>query len=223
MRFDFLTIFPEIISAYVSESLFKRAREKRLLKFGIYNLRDYTNDKHRKVDDRPYGGGPGMVFKAEPVIRAVKDVLKKNKNTKSRVILFSPTGKLFDNRKAAELAKKNNQLVFICDRYEGMDVRVPKILKDMKIKFDVFSIGPYVLTGAELPALVVMDAVSRHLTGVLGKEESREEKRFGAGMPTYTRPEEIRIGKKTYKVPKILLSGHHKKIGEWRKKKTDNR
>ncbi len=226
MRFDIFTIFPEIFNSYFNESILKRARKNKLISVKIGNLRDFSADKHKKVDDKPYGGGPGMAFKIEPIIKAIEFANRKPQtaNRKSKVILFSPAGKQFDNKMAARLAKNYKRLIFICGRYEGIDERVKKVIRDCKLEISELSMGPYVLTGGELPAMAVIDAVSRQIPGVLGKSESLEEKRHGAGLPVYTRPEVFiypppgrgKKGKK-YSVPKVLLSGNHKKIEEWRR------
>jgi tRNA (guanine37-N1)-methyltransferase len=215
MKFDIITIFPKIFDSYFNESILKRARDKGLIKISVHNLRDFTADKHHKIDDRPYGGGPGMVFKVGPVAKVITAILKK-KNKKTRIILFSATGKKLDSKIAKRLSKYD-QLVLICGRYEGVDERVAKYIADEEI-----SIGDYVLSGGELPAMVLTEAVSRHVPGVLGKEESIEEKRYGAGVPVYTRPEIFKIGKKKLIVPKVLLSGKHKEIEEWRKEQKES-
>ncbi len=217
MRFDIITIFPHIFDSYLNESILKRARERGLVKIKIHNLRDFAKDKHKKVDDRPFGGGPGMVLKVEPLVKAIQFATK-NQKTKSAIILFSPSGKQFDNRTAAKLAKNYKNLILICGRYEGIDERIYKVLKTKSYKLEAISIGPFVLTGGELPAMILIDAVSRQIPEVLGKEESLEEKRIGVGVPVYTRPEVFRHKNKKYAVPKILLSGNHKKIEEWRRK-----
>ncbi len=217
MRFDIITIFPRIFDSYLNESILKRARKKNLIQIKIHNLRDFTKDKHKKVDDKPYGGGAGMVFKIEPLINAIHSILKsKAKNQKPKVIIFSPAGKQFNNKIAAQLAKNCNQLILICGRYEGIDERVEEVIKNLKLKIENLSLGPYVLTGGELPAMVLIDSVSRQILGVLGKMESLEEKRFGIGVPAYTKPESFSYKSKKYKVPKVLLSGNHKEIDEWR-------
>jgi len=217
MRFDIITIFPHIFDSYLSESILKRAQERKIIKIKVHNLRDFTKDKHKKVDDRPYGGGAGMVFKIEPLIRAIGSILN-HKSKKTEIVLFLPTGKQFDNKIAAQLAKNCNHLILICGRYEGIDERVKKVFRASGFKFHELSTGPYVLTGGELAAMVLIDAVSRQIPGVLGKQESLEEKRFGIGVPAYTRPKVFIYKGKKYQVPKILLSGNHKKIEEWRKK-----
>src|SRR3972149_9966502 len=241
MKFDIITIFPKIFSAkggsYLNESILKRAQKNKLIEIKIHNLRDFTKDRHRKprrkasflrgrVDDRPFGGGPGMVIKIEPLIKAISSILRIQNlefriKKKTKIILFTPAGKQFNNKVAADLAKNYDNLIFICGRYEGVDARVKKVIKDLGFKVEEISIGDYVLTGGELPAMVLIDSVSRQIPGVLGKQESLEEKRYGAGLPAYTRPEIFiypPAGGKKYRVPKILLSGNHKKIEEWRRK-----
>jgi tRNA (guanine37-N1)-methyltransferase len=228
MRFDIITIFPSIFNSYLNESILTRAQKRGLIKIKIHNLRDFTRDKHRKprrkasflrgkVDDRPFGGGPGMVLKLEPLIKAISSLKFKVQSSNLKVILFTPGGKQFDNKIAADLVKYD-RLILICGRYEGVDERISKVLKANSYKLKTISIGPYVLTGGELAAMVLIDAVSRQIPGVLGKRESLEEKRFGIGVPVYTRPEVFKHKGKTYRVPKVLLSGNHKKIDEWRKK-----
>ena len=209
-RFHFITIFPEIFDSYFNESLMKRARAAKLIDVKVYNLRDFTKDKHRKVDDRPFGGGPGMVIQIQPVFDAVRAVTKKTKK-KTRVVLFSTRGKKLDAKIAKRLSKYDD-LVLICGRYEGVDERVAQHVADEEI-----SIGDYILSGGELPALVLMEAVSRFIPGFLGKEGSLEE--INGSFPTYSRPEVFSPAKgKKWNVPKVLLSGDHKKIEEWREK-----
>jgi len=203
--FHIITIFPGAIRFYFEISILGRAQKNGLIKVKFYNLRDFTTDKHHKVDDKPFGGGVGMVMKIEPILKAVPKI-------KSKIILLSPVGKQFTQKIAADYAKKYKDIILICGHYEGIDERVAKILRAEKI-----SVGQFVLSGGELPAAIIIDAVSRHIPGVLGKEESLEEKR-GIGIPVYTRPEIFKYKNKTYRAPKILLSGHHKKIEEWRKK-----
>ncbi len=207
MIFDIITIFPKIFDSYFKESIIKRAQQKKLVKINIHNLRDYTEDKHKTVDDKPYGGGPGMIFKLEPVYKAVKKIKGKKK---TKVILFSAKGKKFDQKMAKRFSKLD-KLILICGRYEGVDERIAKHIADEEI-----SIGDYVLTGGEIPAMIVVDALTRLIPGVITKESLKEES-FNKGnveYPQYTRPENF----KSWKVPKILLSGNHKKIKEWRKK-----
>lgn len=209
LKFDIITIFPEIFDSYFKESLIKRAVEKRLIKINVHNLRDFTKDRHRTVDDKPFGGGMGMVMKVEPIYKAVKAIRKKGK---SKVILFSPGVKKF-NQKTAYRLSKLDQLILICGRYEGVDERVAKYIADEEI-----SIGDYVLMGGEIPAAIVVEAVSRLIPGIIGKTQFLKERvTEGKGFveyPQYTRPEEFN----SWGVPEVLLSGNHKKIADWRKK-----
>jgi len=207
MIFDIITIFPKIFDSYFNESIIKRGQKKGLVKIKIHNLRDYTIGKHKTVDDKPYGGGPGMIFKLEPIYKAVSSLKKlKIKSQKLKVILFSPKGKKFDQKMAKRFSKLD-RLILICGRYEGVDERVAKYIADEEV-----SVGDYVLTGGEIPAMIVVDAVSRFIPGVLGKRESLEE--IKGSYPVYTRPEVFN----KWSVPKVLLSGNHKKIEKWRKK-----
>ncbi len=212
-RFDILTIFPNILESYFKESILKRAVFKRLIKIVTHNLRDFSQDKHKKVDDTPYGGGPGMVLQIEPISKAVQFAkLKcKNKNVKcrSRIILFSTRGKKFDAETAKRLVKYD-QLIFICGRYEGVDERVAEYIADEEI-----SIGDFILSGGELPAAIVVESVARFIPGVLGKYESLEEVK--GSYSVYTKPEVfVTKGKKKLTVPKVLVGGDHRKIDEWR-------
>lgn len=223
MKFDIITIFPNAFDSYFNESIVKRAQNKKLIKINIHNLRNYTTDKHKTVDDKPYGGGPGMVLKIEPIYKAIQSISTKSRQKSGRstkrsdrtmrIILFSAKGKKFTQRDAHRLAKYKH-LVMICGHYEGVDERVAKHIADEEI-----SIGDYVLTGGEIPAMVVTDAVARLIPGVLGKKESLEE--IKGSYPVYTRPDDFlsrgKAGNK-WKVPKVLLSGNHEKIKEWRKK-----
>ena len=217
ITFDIITIFPQMFDSYLEESLIKKAQEKRLIKINIHNLRKWAKDKHQIVDDRPFGGGLGMVLKVEPIYKAVKKIKSKAKNKKSKVILFTPRGKQF-SQKIAYNFSKIDQIIMICGRYEGVDERVAKNIADLEL-----SIGPYDLMGGEVPAMVVIEAVARLVPGVIGKkqllkERISKEKGF-LEYPQYTRPEVFEPEKKKkWKVPKVLLSGHHKKIEEWRKK-----
>ena len=217
LKFDIVTIFPEIFSSYLKESFIKKAQEKKLIKINIHNLRNWTSDKHQTVDDRPFGGGFGMVLKLEPIYKAVRGLKSKIKNQKLKIILFTPRGKKFDQKLAYKLSK-TNRLIMICGRYEGVDERVATKIADMEL-----SIGDYDLMGGELPAMIVLETVARLLPGVLGKlgllkERVSQEKGFFE-YPQYTRPEVFKDKKgKTWHVPKVLLSGNHKKIEEWRKK-----
>ncbi|MCX6813244.1 MAG: tRNA (guanosine(37)-N1)-methyltransferase TrmD [Candidatus Azambacteria bacterium] len=231
MKFNIITIFPEAFGSYLNASILKRAQKNRKIKINIINLRDFALRQaqgkqiacqRQTIDDKPYGGGAGMVFKIEPIVKALGSILnlksqKSNLKNKVKIILFSASGKQFDSKMASDFAKKYDRIIMIAGHYEGVDERIKSVIKDLGFKFQEISIGPYVLTGGELPVMVVIDAVSRHIPGVLGKIESLEEKRYGIGVPTYTRPEVIKYKNKKYAVPKILLSGNHKKIENWRK------
>ncbi len=223
IRFDILTIFPPMFAGYLGESILKRAQEKKLLDIRVHDLRDWAEGKHRKVDDKPYGGGPGMVMQVGPFYRALHALkvaeMRRGGGTKTRVVLLSAKGKRFTHREAVRLSKYE-RIVLLCGRYEGVDERVAARLADEEI-----SIGDYVLTGGELPALVVVDAVARHLPGVLGKEESlAAESHTEEGVteyPQYTRPESFSPKKGiAWKVPGVLLSGDHRKIAAWRSAKS---
>jgi len=227
MQFDIITIFPEIFNSYLKESLIARAQKKKLIRIDVHNLRKWTKDRHKTVDDRPYGGGLGMVLKIEPIHRAVNSLIKrKAKNAKRKIILFTPRGKKF-NQKIAYSLSKLDHLIMICGRYEGVDERVAKNIADMEL-----SIGDYDLMGGELPAMIVIETVARLVSGVLGKPELLKERiTKGKGFieyPQYTRPPKFfpkkfrRARPEVWRVPKVLLSGHHKKIEEWRKKMLKN-
>ncbi|OGZ32575.1 MAG: tRNA (guanosine(37)-N1)-methyltransferase TrmD [Candidatus Niyogibacteria bacterium RIFCSPLOWO2_12_FULL_41_13] len=210
-NFHIITIFPESFDSYLNSSILSRAKNK-FLKVKFYNPRDFTSDKRRKVDTRPYGGEPGMVMQVEPIVKAADKAKRKSQNANSKIIIFSPRGKTFNQKMARNFAEKYDNFILICGRYEGIDERVKKILKAEEV-----STGDYVLTGGELPAMVFIDALVRHIPGVLGKYGSLEE--IKGSYPVYTRPEIIKWKNKKYAVPKILLSGHHKKIKEWREKR----
>lgn len=222
MRADIVTIFPEMFPGYLESSILGRAQRYKLLDARIHQLRDWTDDKRHTVDDKPFGGGPGMVMQIKPFHEALVALKARNKKggktlaaKKTRVILTSAKGKLFTQADALRLSKYD-RLVFLCGRYEGVDERVAKKLADEEL-----SIGPYVMTGGELAALVMLDAVTRLRPGVLGKEASLEQESWSDGMmreyPQYTRPEDYR----GWKVPAVLLSGDHKKIAEWREKESE--
>jgi tRNA (guanine37-N1)-methyltransferase len=214
MQFDIITIFPKLFDSYLNESFIKKARDKGLLNIKIHDLRKWTDNERRTVDDRPYGGGLGMVLKVEPIYKAIKEIKKK----KTRVILLTPRGKTF-NQKKASLLKKYDDLIFICGRYEGVDERVGKYIADEEI-----SIGEYDLMGGELPTLIIIETIARLIPGVLGKPSFLKERTTKGGgfieYPEYTRPEVFSPKKGTkWKVPPVLLSGHRKKIEEWRKER----
>ncbi|UCE72786.1 MAG: tRNA (guanosine(37)-N1)-methyltransferase TrmD [Nitrospiraceae bacterium] len=209
MKCDVLTLFPDILSVYLNESILKRAQEKKLLQVRLVNIRDFTSDAHRTVDDAPFGGGAGMVFKPEPVYRAM-DSLKEDGETR-KVILLSPQGRPFNQKMAEAYSGETARLVFLCGRYEGIDERVRNLVDEE------VSVGDYVLTGGELGALIIIDAVTRLIPGALGDERSIEEESFSWGLldyPHYTRPREFR----GMKVPEVLLSGNHREIETWRRK-----
>lgn len=206
IKFAVITLFPGMFDSPLAHSILKRAREKKLIGVGFVDPRDFTNDKHRTVDDTPYGGGQGMVMKPEPLVAAIEDAKKNLK--RPRIILLSPQGKLFDQAQAARLSREE-EIVLVCGRYEGVDERV-KWFVDEEL-----SVGDYTLSGGELPAMVVIDAVARLIPGVLGNAQSPEEDSFSNGLleyPQYTRPEEFR----GMRVPEVLISGDHEKIRRWR-------
>ena len=206
-RFEIITLFPEACAPYAQSSILGRAQKNKLIKISTHQLRDFSTSRHQKVDDSPYGGGPGMVMAVEPFDHAIKKI---KRGKKSRVIITSASGKRFNQSDARRLAKYN-QLIFLCGRYEGIDARVEEHLAD-----EALSIGDFVLTGGELPALTMIDAVARMIPGVLGKVDSlNQESHNEEGVleyPQYTKPEVY----KKWRVPEILLSGDHKKIDAWR-------
>lgn len=211
MRFHIITIFPEMFDSYLKESIIGRAVKDKKITIKFYNPMDFCEPK-RRVDGRPYGGGPGMVLRPELFLKAFAKIKIKNKN-KTKIILFSPSGKKFDTSYAKKLVKqKYTDIILISGRYEGIDARVQKILRAEQV-----SVGDYVLTGGELPAMVLIDSISRQIPGVLGKYESLEEERVSTSE-VYTRPEVLKYKDRNYKVPKVLLSGNHKKIDEWKKR-----
>jgi tRNA (guanine37-N1)-methyltransferase len=217
MKFDVITIFPQIFDSYLKETFIKKAQDKKLIKINIHNLRDYADDPHKKVDDRPYGGGLGMVLKVEPIFKAIQKI-KRGTKKKTHVILFTPRGKKFTQKKAYELSQYDN-LVMICGRYEGVDERVAKYLADEKI-----SIGNYDLMGGELPAMIVIETISRLIPNVLGKPEFLNERLTKSGgfkeYPQYTRPEIFSPKKgENWIVPEVLISGHQKNITAWKEKR----
>ncbi len=234
MRFDIITIFPEAFGSYLSSSIIGRAVKNRLIQVKLHDLRDWANDKRGTVDDKPYGGGPGMVLKIEPIAKAISSILRNSKSKtlnpkqiqkskfQTRLILLSAKGKPFTQKDAKRLGQYR-RLILISGHYEGVDERVKKYLVDEEL-----SIGQYVLTGGELPAMVVIDACARLIPGVLGKKESLRDESFSKEgyleYPQYTRPEEFQslvvrnLKSEKWRVPKILLSGDHEKIAIWRQK-----
>ncbi len=227
MKFHIVTLFPEMFDSYLGESILGRAIKEKKISVSFVNPRKYVSGKYKKVwpdgnvsrqvDERPYAGGPGMVMMAEPIIKAVESIQKKITKAKTKkqtprtiIVNFVPSAEKFDTKTAKTLSKKYTDIIMICGRYEGIDARVDKILKTKKI-----SIGDYVLTGGEIPAMILVDSISRQIEGVLGNFDSREEERVSSSE-IYTRPEILVHNNKKYKVPKVLLSGDHKKIEEWK-------
>ena len=213
MRIDILTTLPQIIEAYVGESILGRARRKGIVEVEAVNLRDFAEDRRRTTDDAPFGGGPGMVMKCEPVFKAVEALKARRMGAQPRILLMTPQGRRFDQKMAEELAAEN-YVIILCGRYEGVDERIRG-----RLVTDEVSIGDYVLTGGELAALVVTDAVARLVPGVLGDEESAAQDSFSEGLleyPHYTRPAEFR----GWPAPEVLLSGHHAEIAKWRRRES---
>ncbi|HEU5114662.1 MAG TPA: tRNA (guanosine(37)-N1)-methyltransferase TrmD [Candidatus Paceibacterota bacterium] len=213
MRFHIVTLFPGAFDSYLGESILKRALEDGKIRVSFYNPRDFADDKWQRVDQKPYGGGPGMVMQALPVAKAIEKAKKACGKKPTKIVFFNPAGKQFDTAYAKSAAKKYEHIIFVCGRYEGIDARVKKMFT-----MEDISVGPFVLTGGELPAMIMMDSISRQIEGVLGNFDSREEERI-ASPDVYTRPEIVEYKKKKYRVPKVLLSGNHAKIDEWRSKR----
>lgn len=215
MKIDILTLFPEMFVGPFDESIIKRAKDKGLVKIQIHNLRDYATDKHHTVDDRPFSGGPGMIMRVDIIDRAISDLKSKNPNLKSTILLLDATGEKYTQQKAQTLSSFKH-LILICGHYEGVDHRVHEHLVD-----DIISVGDYVLTGGELPAMFITDSVVRLLPGVLGDDQSTTEESHSTPgyleYPQYTRPEEY----KGWKVPEILLSGNHPKIKKWQQENSN--
>lgn len=213
IQFDILTIFPESIEAYINSSIVKRAQEKGLVQINVHDLRKWTEDKHHTVDDTPYGGGPGMVMKIEPVFNALKELKKEN----SKVLITTPKGEQLTQTKLVEFSNTTDaHYIILCGHYEGFDQRIHDHLVDYE-----FSIGDYVLSGGELPALVLVDGIVRLIPGVLGNEYSLVSESFSNGVldfPQYTKPSSFN----NWDVPEVLLSGNHKQIEEWRKDQSKN-
>lgn len=218
MTFHIISIFPNVLTPYLNEGMLKRASANGAVTFKAYDLRDFTRDKHRTVDDRPYGGGAGMVLMAEPIIAAIRHIKKTKVRHKTvRTILLAAKGKMWNQARAARYAKKYDHIILVCGRYEGVDERVMKFIDEET------SIGEYVLTGGELGALVIADSITRLLPGVLGNAESAvHESHSQKGVlehPQYTRPESLEIDGKKLRVPKVLVGGNHAEIEAWREKK----
>ena len=212
MLIDVITLFPEMFTSPFADSIIKRAIDNKILQINFTQLRDFAFDKHKQVDDSPFGGGSGMVLKPEPMYRAVRNVLSRAENLRRKIIITDPSGTVFNQAKAKELATFE-RLIFICGHYEGFDARIYDLADE------IISIGDFVLTGGELPTMVMIDAVARMLPGVLGSEDSARTDSFFDGLlsyPQYTRPQDFE-GKK---VPEILLSGHHANIEKWRREKS---
>ncbi len=242
MVFHVITLFPHAFDSYFGESILKRAIEDKKIKVKFYNPRDFADNKWKHIDRAPYGGGPGMVIQAEPVIHAIEkaysNVLKnirirgkklktKNYKLKTKIIWLSPTGKQFTNEYAKKIARKCKDIIIVCGRYEGIDARVKKVINTTPIResgritrmrVEEISVGPFVLTGGELPAMIMIDVISRQIEGVLGDLNSLEESRV-ASSDVYTRPEIFKYKGKNFRVPKILLSGHRAKIEAWKQSK----
>lgn len=213
MRIDILTLFPKMFSSVISETMLKRAQEKKKVKIQIHDLRLFAKDRHRTCDDRPFGGGPGMVLKPEPLDDAIKSIVKRRKRTNVHIVFVTPQGKPFSQGAAQRLSQEENLLI-ICGRYEGVDERIRQLWVDEEI-----SIGDYVLTGGEIPAMVIMDALARLVPGVMGNADSKNFESFTQNLleyPQYTRPETFR----GLSVPHVLTKGNHKKIAQWRQTKS---
>jgi tRNA (guanine37-N1)-methyltransferase len=214
MNFKIITIFPKIFDSYFSESIIKRAQKQGIIKITSQDLREFSNDRHKTIDDTPYGGGAGMLMKIEPLYKALKK-LAPRVNQKRKIVLLSAQGQKWTQQLAQKYSKLN-EVIFICGRYEGVDERIKNFIDDE------VSIGDYVLTGGELGAMVMIDSITRLLPGALGNEQSsQDESHSQIGIleyPQYTKPEKFKIKNKSYDVPEILLSGNHQKIKEWQEK-----
>ncbi|EGT3746708.1 TPA: tRNA (guanosine(37)-N1)-methyltransferase TrmD [Clostridioides difficile] len=213
MRFHIMTLFPEIFNSYMDESIMKRAVEKGIIEVHIYNIRDFSNNKHKKVDDYPFGGGAGMVMTPQPIYDTYKYIITTHNINNPSVIYLTPKGKVYNQSMAKQMSLKED-IILLCGHYEGIDERIIDL-----IVTDEISIGDYILTGGELPALIMIDSISRLIPGVLNQEESFEEESFKDNLleyPHYTRPRDF----EGLKVPEVLLSGNHKKIDEWRREES---
>ncbi|MCC0783339.1 tRNA (guanosine(37)-N1)-methyltransferase TrmD [Clostridioides sp. ES-S-0108-01] len=213
MRFHIMTLFPEIFNSYMDESIMKRAVEKGIIEVHIYNIRDFSNNKHKKVDDYPFGGGAGMVMTPQPIYDTYTHIITTHNIDNPSVIYLTPKGKVYNQSIVKQMSVKED-IILLCGHYEGIDERIIDL-----IVTDEISIGDYVLTGGELPALIMIDSISRLIPGVLNQEESFEEESFENNLleyPHYTRPRDF----EGLKVPEVLLSGNHKKIDEWRREES---
>ena len=223
MTFHIITLFPKAFDSYLKESILKRAIEDEKIAVRFYNPRDFAEDKRARVDRSPYGGGPGMIIQALPVIKAIEKAIdrsqkKREKNKRVKIIFLNPGGRQFTNEFARKTSRGYSDIIVVCGRYEGIDSRVKKVFST-SWRTDEISIGPFVLTGGELPAMILIDVISRQKKGILGNFKSIEEKRI-ASHDVYTRPESFAYKGKKYAVPKILLSGHHRRIEEWKRRRT---
>ena len=216
MIFHIITLFPESFESYFSTSIIGRAIKDKKIKVNYYNPRNFSKDKHNRIDQKPYGGGPGMVIEALPVIRAIEKAKSKAKG-KVKIFFLSPGGKQFSTEIAKKTTKSYKEAIIVCGRYEGIDSRIKKVFK-----MEDISIGPYVVTGGELGAMILVDTISRQIKGVLGDFDSREEARISS-HDVYTRPEIFEYKGKKYKVPPVLLSGNHKAIDEFRAKNSTSK
>jgi len=237
ITFHIVTLLPDAFESYLNCSILGRAIKNGLVRIKFYHPKDYARDKHKIVDDRPFAGGAGMVMKAEPIVRAVSAAIKKCGKGKTKIVMLEVAGRQFTNATATTLSKFDH-IIVVSGRYEGIDERTTKMIRDeargkKNVSITAISIGPYIVMGGELPALVMVDSISRHIPNVLGKVSSIEEVRFKEitkslgiklsevqtpSLPSYTRPEIIKYKGKEYKVPKVLVEGHHKKIAEWKAK-----
>jgi len=210
LHFHLISLFPEVVEGYTNHSILKRAKDNKKIKFSWYNPREFTKDKFKRVDNKPYGGGPGMVLEAESVLKAASKAIGKKDRKNIEIIFFTPSGKKWTNAEAKKFSKKKH-IIMIAGHYEGIDARVQKVLKAKE-----YSVGDFVTTGGELPAMILIDTIARQIPGVLGNIESLEDERV-ASPEVYTRPEVLKWKGKKYRVPKVLLSGNHKEIEKWKK------
>jgi tRNA (guanine37-N1)-methyltransferase len=214
MTFHIISIFPEMFESYFSKSIIKRGIDKKIINIKLYNLRDYSEDKHNTVDDTPYGGGAGMVLKIEPLYKILKKIAPRKRKTR-KIILLSAKGNFWTQKIAKKYSQKYSDIVLICGRYEGVDERILEFIDEE------ISIGEYILTGGEIGAMIITDSISRLIPGILGNKESLKEESYNSNdleYPQYTKPSTFKVGRKEYKIPEILLSGNHEEIKKWREK-----